>query len=66
MKIEFYCKCGLQNYCLGDWTAHWKYGIVKGKYWFGRGLSKAPDWLKNYPKLRAIYFFLLTEIRFVR
>lgn len=52
MRIRYICKCGLENYTFGDWTAHWKYGIVRSD----------DNWMFKYPKLRAIYLFLFTKI----
>ena len=26
MRLKCTCKCGLENYTLEDWLAHWKYG----------------------------------------
>lgn len=54
MRIRYICKCGLENYTMSDWTAHWKYGLPK------------PQFLGQYPKLRAVYLFLFTKLEIVR
>ena len=51
------CPCGLENYDLEDWLAHWKYGLVMRNSRFGPFLGK-------HPKLRAIWMFLNTRIEF--
>lgn len=53
MRVRFICKCGLENHNLNDWTAHWKYGIVRND----------DNWYDKYPKIRAIYLFLFTKIK---
>lgn len=65
MKIEFRCKCGLLNQTKQDWLAHWNHGLPRSPN-FGPKLTKHPAFLDTRPKLRAIYFFFLTEIRIVR
>ena len=55
MRLKCVCKCGLENYTLEDWIAHWKYGEARPHLRpFG-----------NYPKLRAIYLFLFTKLEIV-
>lgn len=55
MRLKCVCKCGLENYNAGDWVSHWKYGIKRPHLFLG-----------NWPKLRAVYLFLFTEISIVR
>lgn len=65
MRIEFHCKCGLQNFNKEDWLAHWKYGVARNPN-FGPKLTHYPKFLNTRPKLRAVYLFLLTEIRIAK
>lgn len=51
IKYRCMCKCGLENYTVEDWLAHWKYGIPRPVTPFGK-----------WPKIRAIYLFLTTRI----
>ena len=53
MRIRCICPCGLENQNMQDWLAHWKDGI-----------KRKDKFLGNYPKLRAIWMFLNTDIRF--
>ena len=58
-RIRFICGCKNENFVLEDWTCHWKYAEV-------REPSKSNNWLEKltckYPKLRAIKYFLVTQI----
>ena len=55
MRLKCVCKCGQENYNLGDWVSHWKYGIARPEKFLGR-----------HPRLRAIYLFLQTKIYITR
>jgi len=55
MRLKCTCKCGLENYTLGDWLAHWKYGEPRDVKPFG-----------DKPKLRAIWLFLNTKLEIVK
>lgn len=50
-RIRFICPCGLENQNLKDWTCHWTHGIPRPHKRFGK-----------WPKIRAIWMFLTTEI----
>lgn len=53
MRVRFICKCGLENYNTNDWLCHWKHGTIREN-----------GFLAKYPKLRAIYYFLFTSVKF--
>ena len=53
MRLQCVCKCGLENYNFQDWIAHWKHGIPRPDLFLGK-----------WPKLRALYLFAMTTIKF--
>lgn len=78
MRIQAMCRCGLENYTLEDWLAHWKYGLILSKEQALQSWTDKESVRKRYkniqryiflckhPKIRAIYLFCMTEIRIKR
>lgn len=68
--LHFKCPCGLDNYNLGDWLAHWQVGIklepLQDHRFVRTDLKNKPLWYLNFlrahPKIRAVIYFCLTRI----